>query len=129
MLTARDIMSPSMQTVATRTPIRDFVQMLATRRISGVLVLSDDGAVIGMATDADLLAKTGATVGEIMTRKVVSVPEETPVPEVAHLLGRLRIRQVPVMRGGRLVGMVSRKDIVRAVARAPQPEVVLGIEA
>ena len=129
MLTARDIMTTSVQTVAARMPIREFALLLATQHLNGTPVLSDDGAVIGMATEADLLAKSGATVGEIMTRRPISVEEKTPVAEVAQLLGCRRIRQAPVMRGGRLVGMVSRRDIVRAIARASRPEAVLGIKA
>ncbi len=129
MLTARELMTTPVLTVTARTPIRDFAQLLVTHHISGVPVLSDDGAMIGMVTEADLLSKTGATVGEIMTPKVVSVVEDTPVQEIARLLGHLQIRRVPVMRGKELVGIVSRGDIVRAVARAAQPGAVLGIES
>lgn len=126
MLRARDIMSMSVQTVTRRTLVHDFAQLLADRQVNGALVITDDGAVIGMATEADLLTKTGPTVGDIMTPGIISVREETPVYEIAQLLGRLQIRQTPVMRGARFVGMVSRGDIVRAIARAAQPEAVLG---
>ena len=126
MLRARDIMSISVQTITPRTLVHDFAQLLAHHHINGALVVTDDGAVMGIATEGDLLAKTGATVGEIMTPGVISVREETPVSEVAQLLGRLQIRQAPVMRGLRLVGMVNRGDIVRAIAYAAQPEAVLG---
>ena len=126
MLRARDIMSQSVQTVAPRTLVHDFARLLADRHINGALVVADDGAVIGMATEADLLSKTGSTVREIMTPGIVSVQEETPVCEIAQLLGRLQIRQTPVMRGSRFIGMVGRGDIVRAIARAAEPEAVLG---
>ena len=126
MLKARDIMSLSVQTVAPRTLVHDFARLLAERHINGALVVADDGAVIGMATEADLLSKTGSTVREIMTPGIVSVQEETPVYEIAQLLGRLQIRQMPVMRGPRFVGMVGRGDIVRAIAHAAEPEAVLG---
>lgn len=126
MLRAHDIMSLSVQTIAPRTPVHDFARLLADRHINGALVVADDGAVIGMATEADLLSKTGSTVREIMTPGIISVQEETPVHEIAQLLGRLQIRQTPVMRGPRFVGMVGRGDIVRAIARAAEPEAVLG---
>ncbi len=129
MLRARDIMSTPVQTVAARMPVLDLARFLASRHLSGVPVVSDDGALIGMATDLDLLSKQGATVGEIMTRKVTSVAEDTPVPEIARMLGRLRIHRVPVMRGAALIGMVSRSDIVRVIARADYPELLLGQEA
>ena len=126
MLKARDIMSMSVQTVTRRTLVHDFARLLADRHINGALVVTDDGAVIGIATEADLLTKRGSMVGEIMTSGIISAREETPVHEIAQLLGRLQIRQAPVMRGPRLIGMVSRGDIVRAIARAAQPEAVLG---
>ena len=126
MLKARDIMCMSVQTVPSRTLVHDFARLLADRHINGALVVTDDGAVIGMATEADLLSKTGPTVGDIMTPGIVSVREETPVYEIAQLLGRSQIRQAPVMQGARFVGMVSCSDIVRAIARAAQPEAVLG---
>lgn len=126
MLRARDIMSMSVPTVTRRTLVHDFAQLLADRHLNGALVISDDGAVIGMATAADLLTRTGPTVGDIMTPGIISVREETPVHEIAQLLGRFQIRQTPVMHGARLVGMVGRGDIVRAIARAAQPEAVLG---
>lgn len=126
MLKARDIMSISVQTVTRRTLVHDFARLLADRQINGALVVTDDGAVIGMATEADLLSKTGPTVGDIMTPGIISVDEETPVYEIAQLLGRLQIRQAPVKQGARFVGMVSCGDIVRAIARAAQPEAVLG---
>jgi CBS domain-containing protein len=129
MLRARDIMSTQVQTVAARMPVLDFAQLLSTRHISGVPVVSDDGALIGMATGMDLLSKTGATVGEIMTRRVTSVTEDTPVPEIAHMLVRLKIHRVPVLRGTALLGIVSQSDIVRAIARADHPEMLLGNKA
>ena len=126
MLLARDIMSTRVQTAAARMSVLDLAQLLASRHISGVPVVSDDGAVIGMATGLDLLSKTGATVGEIMTRRVASVTEETPVPEVVQLLGQLKIHRVPVMRGGALIGIISQGDIVRAIAHADHREAVIG---
>jgi len=127
MLTASDIMSTPVQTVTAQTPVRDLAQFLSSRHISGAPVLSDDGAVIGIVTGADLLSKPGATAGEIMTPRVMSVAEDTPVQEIAHLLGRLKITRVPVMRDQSLVGIVSRGDIVRAIAHAEQPGNVIEI--
>jgi CBS domain-containing protein len=126
MLTAHDIMSTAVQTVKAHTSVLDLAQLLAAQHISGVPVVSDDGVVIGVATEADLLGKPGATVGDIMTTRVTSVAEDTPVREVARLLGRLKINRVPVMRGTALVGIVSRGDIMRALAHAEHPEQLLG---
>src|SRR3954447_15238922 len=54
------------------------------------------------------------SVRDLMTREVVAVEEETPLPEVARLLEERRIKRVPVLREGRVVGIVSRADLVRA---------------
>ncbi|OYV38437.1 MAG: hypothetical protein B7Z80_10025 [Rhodospirillales bacterium 20-64-7] len=56
---------------------------------------------------------------ELMTRPVVAVAESMPVAEIADLLMKKHIKRVPVLRGGKLVGIVSRADIVRAMARTP----------
>lgn len=128
MLTARDIMSTRVQTVTARTSVLALAQLLSARHISGAPVVSDDGAVIGVATEADLLSKTGATVGDIMTAGVARVAEDTPVQEIARLLRRLKIHRVPVMRGERLIGIVSQGDIVRAIAHADHPEAIVGSE-
>ncbi|HLV98101.1 MAG TPA: CBS domain-containing protein [Ktedonobacterales bacterium] len=128
MLTARDIMSTQVQTVTAHTSIHDLAQLLSERHISGAPVLSDDGALIGVATGADILRKTGTTVGDIMTASVASVAEDMPVPEIARLLGRLGINRVPVMRGAAVIGIVSQGDIVRAIAYTDHPEAIIGRE-
>ena len=117
MITARDIMSTTLHTVTVQTTIYDLANLLSSKRISGTPVLSDDGVVIGIVTEADLISKVGATVGDIMTKSVSSVTEDTPMREIAQLLSEKDIKRVPVMRGSKLVGMVSRGDIVRAMLR------------
>ncbi len=123
MLTARDIMSTTLHTVTMQTTLYDLANLLASKHISGTPVLSDDGAVIGIVTEADLISKAGATVGDIMTRSVSSVTEDTPVREIAHLLSEKDVKRVPVMRGAKLVGMVSRGDIVRAMLRSDDEQI------
>ena len=118
MLTARDIMSTTLHTVTVQTTLYDLANLLSARHISGAPVLSDDGAVIGIVTEADLISKTGATVGDIMTKTVSSVTEDTPLREIAQLLSERDVKRVPVMRGEKLVGMVSRGDIVRAMLQS-----------
>ena len=58
----------------------------------------------------------GRPVGDLMTREVVKVEEETPLPEIARLLEQHRVKRVPVLRQAKLVGIVSRADLVRALA-------------
>lgn len=87
--------------------------VLDQRDISGVPVVDDAGAVIGLISEYDLLARPAATtVSDAMTRAVLSVTEDTDVDDVRHLLVDRRIRRVPVLSGGQLVGIVSRGDLV-----------------
>ena len=74
-------------------------------------------AVTGAGTLAEEFAKShGKKVGEIMTPEVVAVSEETPLSEIASLFERKRIKRVPVTRDGKLVGVVSRSNLIQALA-------------
>ncbi len=111
-----DIMTTHVITVRDRTKVEDAARLLARHRISGLPVVDQSDALIGVVTEFDLIAKKGATVAEIMTRGVISVSPETGVDEVADLLASWRIRRVPVVASGRLVGIVSRSDLVQQIA-------------
>jgi CBS domain-containing protein len=76
----------------------------------------------------DYVRSGGRQVRDLMTRHVITVEEDTPLPEVARLLEEHRIKRVPVLRQGKVVGIVSRADLVRALAheeetaeRPPRP--------
>jgi CBS-domain-containing membrane protein len=71
---------------------------------------------VGVVTEYDVIGKEGQTVGEIMTRGVISVTPDTELEEVSHLLVHERIKRLPVLDQGKLVGIVSRADLVREVA-------------
>ena len=113
---ARDIMTPNVVTVTPGASIQEAARQLSDYHISGMPVIDGDGRVIGVVSEADIITKTGATVERIMSRRVVSVQEDTPVDEIAQLLTSKRIKRVPVMAGDRLLGIVSRADIVRMMA-------------
>lgn len=115
-ISAGDIMTAPVITVpvtATRTDIAD---TLTRHRISAVPVLDESGWVVGLVSEHDLLAKQGRLAEELMTTSVVSVTEDTAIEDVRHLLIDRRIRRVPVLRGGDLVGVVSRGDMVATMA-------------
>ena len=98
------------------TPTEELVGLLTFHNVSGMPVLDEAGAMIGIVGEADVLGKRGATVREIMTSEVVSVSEATPIEQIAALMAQRKIKRVPVARDGALIGMVSRADIVRALA-------------
>lgn len=114
--TARDIMTSPVITVAPDTPIADLAATLTRHRIGAAPVVGDDGCVLGVVSEYDLLAKTGATAAEMMTTAVVSVSADSPVADVRHLLVDRRIHRVPVMQAGRLVGIVSLHDVLAMLA-------------
>jgi predicted transcriptional regulator len=73
------------------------------------------------AAAQDYIKSHGRTVADIMTRDVVMVGEDTPLSDVAALLEEKRIKRVPVVHDGKVVGIVSRANLVRALAAAPLP--------
>lgn len=141
---ARDIMTTDPVSVAPETPLEAVAALMAERAVSGLPVVDGTGRLLGIVTDGDLMrrlaakeekpasflatllganadqaaryAKThGRRVGDVMTTDLATVTEDATVEEVAHLLESRRIRRVPVLREGMLVGIVSRADLLRAV--------------
>ncbi len=67
----------------------------------------------------DYIRRDHRTAAEIMARHVVTATERTTLPELAELMVKHAVRRIPILRDGRVVGIVSRADIIRALARAP----------
>lgn len=113
---AGDIMTRGVITIGPSARIQDAARLLADHHISGVPVVDAEGKMIGLVTEADLIGKDGATVADIMTTRVVTAEESTPVEVVAQTLASNRYKRLPIVYGERLVGIVSRADIVRMMA-------------
>jgi CBS domain-containing protein/rubredoxin len=113
---ARDIMTAGVISVPEDSTVEDAARLLARHRISGLPVVNGAGALVGLVTEYDLIAKEGHLVADIMSRSVISVSPDTDVEEVMHLLANRRIRRVPVIQSDRMVGIVSRSDLVRQIA-------------
>jgi CBS domain-containing protein len=143
---ARDIMTTPVQTISRDTTVREIIQLLLTHRISGVPVVEGERVVGiiseadlilrerayrqrgGMAylfqqlfedhaKLADEYRKAHGLVAEdVMTRDVVTVQPGTPVEEIANLMAERHIKRVPVVEESRLLGIVSRADVLRAAA-------------
>lgn len=156
-MNARDVMRRNVVTVAPETALSEAIEIMLTRRISGVPVVDAAGDVIGMLTEGDLLRRVeigtqveipawrawiagpgrGAQdyvrtharqVGEVMSRPVVTVRGDTPLAEIVVLMESQGIKRVPVLEGGRLVGIVSRADLLRALNRL-MPKAETGVVA
>lgn len=115
---AKSIMTTKVITVTPSASIADAARLLVRRKISGVPVVDerDKTKVVGILTEADVLAASprAKKVADVMRKRVVSVSPDTPVNEIAQILTRRKIKRVPVLDGGKLVGIVSRIDVLRA---------------
>lgn len=164
---AADVMTTNICVASPEAPIQDIAREMLGRRISGVPVVDDDDHVLGIVSEGDLVRRAelgtdrrswwldmissdrtlagdyvkthGRTARDVMSRPAIVVEESTGLAEIAKLLESKRIKRVPVVRDGKLVGIVSRADIVRALIatgpdwarrRSPDGEVVrLGVMA
>ncbi|WP_207343318.1 CBS domain-containing protein [Arthrobacter sp. E3] len=114
--TAADIMSSPVIAIPGDTAVAEIADLLRANRISGVPVVDDSGHVLGLVSEFDLLAKEGTTAASLMTTAVISVSAGTKIADLRHLLIEKRVRRLPVLEDGRVVGIVSRGDIVSLLA-------------
>jgi CBS domain-containing protein len=141
-----EVMTRDVITVRPETTVHEAAALMVTHRVSGLPVVDDKGGVIGIVSEGDLMLRqkgrasrpwwrgflehgeelareykkrAGTTVGEVMTRAVVCVSPRLPIESVAVILDERRIRRVPVVDLGRLVGIVSRGDLIRILASEP----------
>lgn len=144
---AKDIMTTGVITVTPETTIDAIAGLLLDRRISAVPVVDPDGTLVGIVSEGDLIRRVetgteprpswwlellrttedraldyvrshGRHAAEIMSTSLITVTEETELREIARLLEDNRIKRVPVVRDGRLVGIVSRADLLRGLITA-----------
>ena len=117
--------------VSPQAPVADVVQTLASNRIGAVLVVSSAGALMGILSERDIvrsLAENGAgtldrTASDLMTSDVTTATPQTTVAEAMELMTSGRFRHVPVLDEGRLVGLVSIGDVVKAKIADAEHEV------
>ncbi len=146
---AADVMTRDPLTAKPGERVREAAERMVAAHISALPVVDDTGAVIGLISEADLLHRaelgTGRTrsrlmalvrgdgalaedyvqahavlVGDIMAPEVLTIAPDTDLAEVVRLMEHHRIRRLPVLDGGRLVGIVSRADLMKAMAKAGQ---------
>ena len=142
---ARDVMVSPVITVKPYSSVRHLAKLLLEHRISAVPVVDDAGSIVGMVSEGDLLHRVEAgteqhrswwllgfaaeeqiaaeyakaharNVADVMTQNVIAANPETPLHEIAALLEKNSIKRVPIVKDGQLVGIVSRANLVQAVA-------------
>lgn len=122
---ARDIMTRPVVRVGPGTPVREAIVLLTEHCVAALPVVGEDDAVLGMFTESDALRSGVAGVGpapdvlvcSVMTSPAETVGLETDIAEIArHMLGD-RLRSIPVVDDGVLVGIVSRRDMLSPLVR------------
>ena len=146
-MNAADVMTVGAATIRSDASVPEAARLMLQYAISGLPVMDAAGHLVGIITEGDFLRRTetgterrhrprwiefllgpgrladeyvhshSRKVEEVMTREVVTVAEETPVGEIARLMERHRIKRVPVIRDNRVVGIVSRANLLRGLAR------------
>ena len=144
---AADIMTRPVLSVAPDAPLSQAIRLMTDHHVSGVPVVTESGALVGILTEGDMLRRPetstegekpgwllsfllpgreadkyiqthGRRVSEVMTTDVITVPAAAYLSEVVQLMRRYRVKRLPVMEDGQMVGIVSRADIVRQVGAA-----------
>jgi len=142
---AKSIMSTQVVSISLSTSVKDIARTLYEHRISAVPVVDPQKRLIGIVSEGDLIFREelgtehkrswwlsffadserdaydyvkshARTANDIMTSHVISVTEETPVQEIADLLQRHQIKRVPVLRSDKIVGIVSRANLIQRLA-------------
>jgi CBS domain-containing protein len=142
---AKDVMTTRVITVEPDTSVEDVAKVLLDRRISAAPVVDDQGGLVGIVSEGDLMRRPesdteslrswwlaflelpeedtrrfikthGRHARDVMTRNVTTVTEDCPLEQIATILEEQHIKRVPITREGRLVGIVSRADLLRGLA-------------
>src|SRR3990172_5137880 len=110
---AREIMTTDVVSLAPDMPVEDAGQLLLHYRIHGAPVMDAGGQLVGMVSVVDLVGRVGETVADVMTPEPVVASEDTPVEELAGIMLEQMVRRIPIVQGGRVIGIVSASDIIR----------------
>src|SRR5579859_6092218 len=116
MIPVKEVMTRNVITFREDTPVEEVAQTLNSKRITGAPVVAADGMVVGIVSEVDVFSKKGKVARDIMSPHVISVTEDTGIDEAARLLIGERIRRMPVIKGGRMVGLLSRSDVLEFYA-------------
>ena len=122
----KDIMTTEVVSVSAETPVYAAMRILVDSKITGLPVVGDDMVLEGVVSERDMLehlyggAGEDGTVGDIMTREVVTYSPEDDLMDLCEALVMHRFRRVPIVSDGKLVGLVSRGDIIQHLLRQRQ---------
>lgn len=125
-IVVKDYMNASLVTFKPDTPVLDAIDTLITQGISGAPVIDERGNLVGLLSEKDCMKvamqagyyeEAAGRVSEYMTQKVITVESESSILEVAKLFLEKGPRRYPVIEDNRLVGQISRRDVLKAILK------------
>ena len=118
MATVKEVMVKKVITVSQHESLSKVCRLLVSQKLSGVPVIDEEKNLVGFISERDIIAAVGSKnfqnkkVSDVMTRKVLSIDENTPMDHISQAFTDKPFRYIPVTKGGKLVGIVSRKDVI-----------------
>jgi CBS domain-containing protein len=123
-----DAIEPVSHCLSPDTPLSEVIDLIVRRRVGAVPIVGEASEVLGIITSGDALyqmlrgsgtedgvAGEELTARDVMTRTVLCVSEGQPLIEAAHMMVHKKVEQLPVVREGKLVGMITRSKVLRAL--------------
>jgi CBS domain-containing protein len=123
MLKAKDVMTKEVLTIGPEATLAEAIEVLIEKKISGMPVVNDSGEVVGIISEKDILnfAFDGhlhnTRVKEAMSVNIVSFPPDADINSIALAIADRHFRRVPVIENGKIVGIISRRDIIRVALK------------
>ena len=124
---AKDVMTECVVSVNKQAPVYEAAQLLATNDITGIPVVEDDMTVVGIITEKDVLDlfhvlqyAENRTVNSSMTQSAITFDAEDDLEDICQCLKNCYFRRVPVTLKGKLVGIISRRDLILYIIRCRQ---------
>ncbi|HUY61037.1 MAG TPA: CBS domain-containing protein [Candidatus Dormibacteraeota bacterium] len=116
-VTVQGLMTRNVITIGPGAEVAQAVELLHRHHISGMPVVDAHHEVVGVVSEVDIIARRGRLVSDIMSAEPRTIDEDASLSEAAAILFQERIRRLPVVRHGKLVGLVARTDLVNFFAR------------
>ncbi len=119
MLKAKDIMVKNVITIGPDATLAEAIKILLVKKISGMPVVNSRKKMVGLVSEKDILNFVfsgnlhNTSVAEAMTKEVISFSPDADIDRIALAIGERKFRRVPIVQGGKVVGIVSRRDIIK----------------
>ncbi|MCH7753066.1 MAG: CBS domain-containing protein [Planctomycetes bacterium] len=127
MITAREIMREDVVTINLESSLEEAIELMLLQEISGLPVTDNEGHLVGIVTEFALLAIVyddkirQESVSQHMTTEVLTIDVDDPIRKIADMCIVHRVRRAPVMHNGRIVGLIARRDVLKALYEAKAP--------